>query len=252
MASWSKNRKLIYGGSTIIIIAGAIIIPAFLHFYKAPTCFDGAKNGNEQGTDCGGSCSRLCQNAFLSVNGAAWVRYEEVAPHLYNVAAYIVNPNTEGEASHVPYHIVLYDKDGVIITDRSGTVTLPPRRNTLAFQGAINVGKRIPAKALFEFTEAPNWHKRIDPLAKISIGDKSYTEDSYGSALSVTMNNKDVLPITNLSVYIVLYDKDGNALGFSKTVLDEIPANISAIAPFTWPLDRKGAVISIEVLPVQE
>jgi hypothetical protein len=236
MASWSKQRKLIYGGSTIIIIAGAIIIPAFLHFYKAPTCFDGAKNGNEQGTDY----------------GAAWVRYEEVAPHLYNVAAYIVNPNTEGEASHVPYHIILYDKDGVIITDRSGTVTLPPGRNTLAFQGAINVGKRIPAKALFEFTEAPNWHKRIDPLSMISIGDKNYTEDSYGSALSVTLNNKDILPITNLSVYVVLYDKDGNALGFSKTVLDEIPANGSAIAPFTWPLDRKGAVISKDVLPVQE
>jgi hypothetical protein len=122
----------------------------------------------------------------------------------------------------------------------------------LAFQGAINTGKRIPAKALFEFTAAPNWHKKADPLSKISIGDKNYSEDQSGSSLSVTLNNNDILPLDNVSVYTVLYDKDGNALGFSKTVLDEIPANGSALAPFTWPLDRNGKVISMEVLPVQE
>ncbi len=251
MASWSKNRKLIYGGSTAIVIFSIIVIPAFIHFYKPPTCFDGAQNGNEQGVDCGGSCERLCQGAFLSAS-VAWTRFEEVAPHLYNVAAYIVNPNTEGEASHVPYHIILYDKDGVIITDRSGTVTLPPHRNTLAFQGAINAGKRVPAKALFEFTAVPDWHKRADPLSKISIGSKSYIEDSGGSTMSVTLNNRDIYPLTNVSVYVALYDADGNALGFSKTVLDEISASGSSIAPFTWAIDRKGKVISTEVLPVQE
>jgi hypothetical protein len=209
------------------------------------------QNGDETGVDCGGSCSRLCQSAFLSAD-VAWTRFEEVAPQLYNVAAYIVNPNIDGEASDVPYHFVLYDKDGVIITDKSGVVTIPPHRNTLAFQGAINTGKRVPAKALFEFTAAPNWHKRADPLSKISIGEKNYSEDSSGSSLSVTLNNNDILPLDNVSVYTVLYDKDGNALGFSKTVLDEIPANGSALAPFTWPLDRNGKVISMEVLPVQE
>jgi hypothetical protein len=58
--------------------------------------------------------------------------------------------------------------------------------------------------------------------------------------------------LDNVSVYVVLYDKDSNALGFSKTSVDEIPANGSSIAPFTWPLDRNGGVISIEVLPVEE
>ena len=250
--SWSKNRKSIYGGAVIAVIVLLIGVPSFKYFYRAPTCFDGKQNGNETGPDCGGSCSRLCQSAFLSVKGADWTRFEEVAPHVYNIAAYIVNPNTEGEALNAPYHIILYDNDGVIITDRTGTVTLPPHRNTLAFQGAINVDKRIPAKALFEFTAAPNWHARKDPLAKLSVTNKDYTEDSSGSSLSATINNNDILPLDNVSVYAVLYDKDGNAIGFSKTVLDEIPANGSAIAPFTWDVNRNGKVISIEVLPVQE
>ena len=140
----------------------------------------------------------------------------------------------------------------MLITDTTGRVTLPPHRNTIAFQGAVNVGKRVPSKALFEFTAAPDWHKKKDVLAAIAVGDKKYAEDSLGSSLIVTLKNTSVYPIVNVGVYTVLYDKDNNALGFSKTFVDEIPPKGSALAPFTWPVDRKGAVISIEVLPVSE
>ncbi|MEK7610102.1 MAG: FxLYD domain-containing protein [Patescibacteria group bacterium] len=251
MSSWSKRRKKIYATIIVVFFVGVIVIPAFIIFYRAPTCFDGGQNGNEKGVDCGGSCQRLCQNSFLSPS-LAWTRFEEVAPSLYNIAAYIVNPNIEGEAINVPYHLVLYDDRGVLITDTNGLVTLPPHRNTLAFQGAVNVGKRIPAKALFEFTAEPNWHKRVDSLSSMAIGKKNYTEDDAGSALTVNVKNVSVYPLTNISIYVVLYDKNGNALGFSKTLIDEIPPKGSMIAPFTWPLNRQGKVISIEVLPVVE
>ncbi len=251
MSSWSKRRKTLYATVITIIVVGAVIVPAFLIFYKAPTCSDGIKNGNEQGVDCGGSCQRLCQSSFLAPS-LAWTRFEEVAPSLYNLAAYIVNPNTEAEAHSVPYHIALYDDRGVIITDTNDVVTLPPHRNTIAFQGAINAGKRIPTKALFEFTSAPNWYKHKDQLAAIVVGEKKYIEDESGSSLTVNLKNTSVYSLVNISVYAVLYGKDGNALGFSKTVLDEIPPQGSVIAPFTWPIDRHGSVISIEVLPVAE
>lgn len=251
MSSWSQRRKSVYALIVGIIIVGAIIVPGFLYFYHAPTCSDGVRNSNEQGVDCGGRCQRLCQSSFLAPS-LAWTRFEEVAPSLYNLAAYIVNPNIDAEAINVPYHIALYDNRGVLITDTTGFVTLPAQRNTIAFQGAINVSKRIPAKALFEFTASPDWHKKKDGLSAIAIGEKKYLEDEIGSSLTVVMKNTSVQPLINIGVYVVLYDKDGNALGFSKTSLDEIPAQGSTIAPFTWPINRKGAVISIEVLPVAE
>jgi hypothetical protein len=251
MSSWSKRRKLIYSLVTLIVIAGAVGLPLFLLFYDRPTCSDGVMNGREQGVDCGGSCERLCQSSFLAPS-LAWTRFEEIAPSLYNLAAYIVNPNTDAEALNVPYHIALYDNRGVIITDTNGVVTLPPHRNTIAFQSAINVGERIPAKALFEFTAPPNWNKKKDSLSAVSIGEKKYLEDNLGSSLTVSMRNTSVYPLYNVAVYAVLYDKDGNALGFSKTILDEIPPQQSVLAPFTWPINRQGKVISIEVLPVQE
>jgi hypothetical protein len=251
MASWSQRRKLLYGGITVVVLAAAVFLPAFFFFYKAPTCFDGARNGDETGVDCGGSCQRFCPSAFLAPN-VAWTRLEQVAPGLYNVAAYIINPNPKAGASAVPYHVIIYDNAGIEITEYDGTVTLPPQRNTLAFNGAVSTGKRIPAKALFQFTASPDWVVRIDPLTAISVGDKKYSEDSSSASLSVTLKNTGVDPLGHMSVYAVLYDKDGNALGFSKTILDGISGQSSVVAPFTWPTSWNGSVISIEVLPVAE
>ncbi|MBU6427043.1 FxLYD domain-containing protein [Patescibacteria group bacterium] len=251
MVSWAKQRKLLYGGGVIIILLVAIAVPAWKVFYKAPSCFDGIKDGNETGVDCGGSCVKLCPSAFLTPV-TDWTRFEEVAPGLYNIATYIENPNIDGEAFGVPYHVQLYDNRGVLIVEYDGTVTLPPHRNVLAFQGAVNTGQRVPSKALFEFTGIPNWHKQADRLVYLSVTDKQYREDETGSALTATLKNNGVLPVGRISVYVVLYDKNNNAIGFSKTIIDSIAAGATVTAPFTWPVDRHGAVVSIEVLPVAE
>jgi len=251
MSSWSKRRKSLYALVVLVLAIVVIGIPVFYFFYKAPTCTDGIRNGNEQGVDCGGSCQKLCQTSFLAPS-LAWTRIEQIAPGLYNIAAYIVNPNIDAEALNVPYHVSLYDDRGVLITDAYGTVTLPPHRNTLAFQGAIDVDKPSVVKALFEFTSPPDWYKKKDGLSAIAVGEKKYLEDELGSSLTVVMKNTSVYPLSDIGVYAILYDKDGNALGFSKTLLDEIPAQGSSLAPFTWPVNRKGAVISIEILPVAE
>jgi hypothetical protein len=251
MASWSRRRRFFYTSVILLILLGAVGVPAFLILYEKPTCFDAIMNGTEQGVDCGGKCARICASAFLPPQ-VAWTRFELVAPNMYNVAAYIVNPNTDAEAKNVPYHIAMYDSKGVLITDFKGTMTLPPHRNTLAFRGALAIGNRVPARALFEFTGAPDWIKKADSLSRITVENKEYKEEGTGSSLLVTLKNNDVRPVGRMTVHVVLYDAAGNALGFSKTVVDEIGAGQTTIAPFTWPATHDGKVISIEVLPVAE
>lgn len=251
MSSWAKRRKTIYSSTILILVVCVIGIPAFLLLYKPPTCTDGIINGSERGVDCGGSCPRLCQDDFLSPI-VAWTRFEELAPKLYNVAAYIINPNIEGEAVDVPYKMYVYDAKGLLITELTGKVTLPPHRNTLAYKSAINVGERIPAKVSFEFTDLPDWTKTYDSLGPLVIGEKKYDEDSSGSYLTVKMKNSSIKSLDKMAVYVVLYNIEGNALGFSKTYVDSIKGEGSADASFTWPVYRGGSVISIEVLPVAE
>jgi hypothetical protein len=249
MSSWSKRRKSLYALVAIVVLVGAVGVPAFRFFYKAPSCFDGVKNGDEQGIDCGGSCQKLCASAFIPVT-VAWTRFEQVIPGEYNVGAYLINPNTDGGAKGVPYHFVLYDQSGVPVSDTKGTVTIPPHRNTLAFQAAVSTAESVPVRAFFEFTAPPDWIKENDTLAPLQIADKNLTT-GVGTSLAVTLHNSAVVPLDHLDVYAVLYDKDGNTLDFSKTIVDRVPAQGDSIAPFTWPAVHSN-VISIEVLPVAE
>lgn len=229
-----------------------IIIAVFFSiFYKAPTCSDGIKNGSEQAVDCGGSCRKLCQSAFLPAK-IAWGggKFEKIADGLYNVASYIVNPNTNGAALNVPYKFTLFDNQGVLITERQGTITIPAHRNTMAFESSLNVGKRTPAKATFEFLSSPEWFKSHDNLNGLVIIDKNYIEDEKSSSLEVTLENKSLYPYKNITVSAILYDINANAIGFSRTQVDILnPNGGREVAPFTWPFGRQNRVVSIETLP---
>lgn len=249
--TWSKRRKILYASIVLLLLVGAVGVPLFLKLYKPATCFDGVRNGKEIGVDCDGACEKLCPSSFMPAS-VSWTRFEQVAPGLYNVAAYIVNPNTNAEADDVPYRIILYDRSGVPIAEVSGKLTLPPHRNTLAFVGALSVNKSVPVKASFEFLAEPQWYKKADTLKSLIVVDKQYEENRIGSSLRVQLANSGVTALGPLSVYAILYDKDKNALGFSKTIVDEIPAQGSNMAPFTWPINHQGKVISQEVLPVAQ
>lgn len=251
MASWSARRKFSYAFVLIITVIIFIAVPFFYFFYRAPTCFDGKNNGNELGIDCGGSCSRLCQSAFLPPR-IEWggAKIEKIADGLYNVAAYIVNPNINGGAIDVPYKISLYDKEGFPITEREGKINLYARRNSLAFQTAINTDEKIPTKATFEFTKTPVWFKSNDTLGGLSVIDRKYAEDRDSSSLEVILENRSLLNYKDVRIGVVLYDQIGNVIGFSQTVIDEIAGKGGReIAPYTWPINRNGMVTTIEVIP---
>ena len=261
MATWSTKRRWSYISILTFIILVLIVIPGFFTFYKSPTCFDGVQNEGEFGIDCGGPCQKLCQSAFLPAK-ILWSDSEVIAPGTYNLAAYIQNPNIYGVAVNVPYTFSFFDDQGVLITQVHGTMVSPPNRDTLAFAGAVKVGARIPAKngVTFTFDRDPIWIKAFDSLGNISIGTPEYKENSVtssaasqggvGAYLQVPIGNRALVPYTGVTVFAVLYDRNGNHVGFSKTYLDEIPAASEKIAPFTWPYSFAGSVASEEILPV--
>lgn len=252
MATWASRRKTVFALIFILVIVIPAGYVAFRTLYKAPTCFDLKQNGDEFGIDCGGSCVKLCQSAFLPPR-IQWggAKLEKIADGVYNTASYIVNPNITGAAINVPYKMSLYDKEGILIVERHGKVTLYPHRNSLAFQPSIKTDLRVPSKATFEFTSMPVWFKSNDELGGISVIDKKYTEDENGSSLEVYLENKTLYDYKDVVVAAILSDEEGNVIGFSQTNLDKISAkNGREVAPFTWPLNHNGKVTTIEVLPI--
>ena len=73
-------------------------------FHKTPTCFDGVKNQNEKGLDCGGVCTRIC-SGDISTPIVMWQRVFQVTPGVYSAVAYIQNPNVLNR----PYKVLAND-----------------------------------------------------------------------------------------------------------------------------------------------
>ncbi len=256
MGSWSSRRRFFIVGGLLLVFLGVIAAVYFSFIYKEPSCFDKIKNGDEQAIDCGGSCVRLCQSFYIPAK-IAWGggKAEKISDGYYNVAAVVVNPNTNAAAVNVPYKFALYDSRGILIAERKGTLFIPAHRDILVFQPAIDVGQRTPTKVTFEFLSPPVWFKSHDTLEGISIVDKQYDEDQDNSSLQVTLENRSLVPYKNITTGVVLYDKEKNAIGFSRTQIDVINPKGEGIsnreiAPFTWPVGRGGKVVSIEALPV--
>ena len=253
MASWSGKRKTIYGFIVILGLLILVAIPLFLILYKAPSCSDGKMNGNENGIDCGGSCLKLCQSAFLTPK-ILWggTKFERIAKGIYNASSYIENNNIYGASNNIPYKMSFYDASGLLIADRIGYLNIPPHRNVLAFETNINTKERVPIKATFEFLKSALWFKSHDRLDSLSILKKDYTETDDSSSVNVVLENRGLIPYQNIVLYVVLYDINQNVIGFSRTEVDEVKPKGRENAVFTWPFNRSGQVTSIEVLPFIE
>jgi len=252
MATWSSRRKFIYAIIAMLLAAVLIGFPAWKILYVPPSCVDNKWNGDEQGVDCGGSCTKVCQNSFLPLPVPSWVRFKEVIPNTYNVAAYIVNPNPKAGAKKVPYTLELIDKNGLPLTSMTGHFDIAPGRNTVVFAGPFALKTEAPARATLTINQDPLWYIGNDPLPTLLVSDKNYTEASTTSSLSVTLKNTGALAIPALNVYAILNNVAGNVIDFSRTSIDGINPGGTANAPFTWPYSHDGKVISIEVISMPE
>jgi hypothetical protein len=246
MASWSTRRK--YGYFFGFIFVGAIVfgLPSYFLFYKAPSCFDGLQNGSERGVDCGGACARLCPADYAPAR-VLWSHSVKIVPGIYNSLAYAQNPNNGVEAKSVSYLFKLYDDQGILVAERAGYAFIPAGQKFPIFEGAIMTGNRVPARTTFEFTALPNWTPGT-ALTKLRVLDTTLDQSAKPSAQVTIQNDAVNQSFSNVTAFIVLYDKDDNRVSFSKTLIDSIAAGDKATLFYTWPETFSVNVVRTEVL----
>ncbi len=244
--SWSKRRKFLY--STVITVVGAVLILwLYIAFFTAtPTCFDGKFNTGETGIDCGGSCALLCREQSRSPV-VRWSRIFEVAPGTYTAAAYVENPNIGAAARGVRYSFQLFDQQNLLVTERTGTIDIPPVQTVPFVDPNINVGNRVPVRALFSFSEEPVWY-RTEGLPTLRVGNQYLAPDA--SKLSATITNESIQNADKVTVAVVLFDSEGVARAASRSIIARIPRKGSQEVTFTWPGGVSDIVrAEITVLP---
>lgn len=202
-------------------------------FTTPPTCFDAKQNGNEQGLDCGGSCTLLCAHQAGQPT-VAWSRSFLTASSTYTAAAYVQNSNVGAAARNVAYSFQMFDADNRLIIEHDGVMDLPPLATIPIVEPNINLGSRIPVRTLFAFSDLPTWRTVAeDTIPRITISGQQLAPD--GTRLSMTLVNDTVRDAKNITVVGVLFDAKGVAVAASKSLLPLLARKSSQTVVLTWP-----------------
>ena len=90
--SWAARRRVVV---ILVLTLAVILFSVFTYhftFYSAPTCFDGVKDQNEVGIDCGGVCTYLC-SIQVQEPSVRFVLPLENGSGRTDIVAYLDNPN---------------------------------------------------------------------------------------------------------------------------------------------------------------
>jgi hypothetical protein len=243
--AWRERKQALYF-ILFAAIVSAVIAGIVWYFWPAPTCFDGRKNGGEEGIDCGGPCTPCLKDVKdISV---LWVRFFKNRENSYDVAALIENPNLFGGIPSLGYKFELYDANNIPIAERKGSTFINPGERQIIFESDIDVGNRDLYRVYIEFDQQKNWKYIEKEKSFLSVIKKDFINFPF-PRLSSEIRNDSLFDVRDVFVNAVLYDDGGNAIGVSSTKIDLIKADSSQSADFTWPQPLDKAPASIEILP---
>lgn len=256
----------------VVLFLTAISFLIFWKFwYSAPTCFDGVKNNDESGIDCGGSCSLVCRAEVIQPIIRWDPRLFEILPGIWSSLVYVENPNIDSEAVYVPYTLTIYDEQNDILIKREGATVLPKNKTVGIFDGSIIMpeGKK-PRRAIFELGKNIVWNKRISSEGKIKITHTPLLRLQSAPRVEANVKNEDIKDLKNIELVIAIFDGQDNAIAASRTFLENLKKGESESVFFTWPrpfelgsrvcerpsnvmllLDKSGSMTSVSQDPPQ-
>jgi hypothetical protein len=210
---------------------------------------DNKQNQNEEGIDCGGTCTYLCTPSQQEPS-VQFVRALSPVPGRTDVIAYIDNPNAASAANDLHFTIELYSPTNTVIAKKEETVDLPPNSTVPVFVPNFFSGSQEVARAFITFdTPQHLWYRYQEkrPLPKVS---GVQIDQSGMPRITATAQNPSAVPMTNIVFVATVFGNDGNAIAASRTIAPAIPAQGTAPLVFTWPAPFSQGVSRVEVVPI--
>jgi len=248
--SWSARRQLLYICMILLFLGAVSAYPIYAIFIRhTPTCSDGIQNQSEVGVDCGGVCPRACLDQVVPQPLIEWSRPFPVSGSIYNLVAYIQNPNVDYVGSPTRYLFKVFDKDNMLIGVAENTIALPPTHTFAVFEQGFNAGKRTVDHVTFEFVNDVVWFKYRGQPTDLNVSDEVLANASSTPRLDAVVKNKTTNVYKNIEVIALLYDADGNAVQASRTYIPILADNNGQNVTFTWPTAFDRGIATIEVIP---
>ncbi len=248
--TWAARRQLLYFFYLLVVVGGIAFIVIRNATHVEPTCYDGKRNGDEVGIDCGGACTFYCRDE-LQEPKVRWTRFFEIAPGVVHAVAYIEHSYPTAAAKNASYTFYLYDEKNNLITARNGVTYLGPMGRSAIVETLIPVGSSVPAFPRIAFSDTIPWEKIPAVFSQVVIKTDRTLLESFneGTRLTATLDNQSRITFDDIDVVAILYDKSDNAIAVSKSVLSQLGAQESVTVYFTWPTPLTKDVVRVEVIP---
>ena len=249
--SWGTTRRNTVLFTLLLFIVVPVGAIAFILFYEPPNCFDGRQNGEETGIDCGGTCQLLCTEQVVQPV-VLWERSFKVSNGIYNLLAYVENPNPTAFLQDAQYVFKIYNEDQVMIGERPGTVSIAPKSARPIIQSNIQTFEQVPVRTTFEFVGELVYEQTEPKDSLILIKDESIENETTSPRIKAKIQNISLQTVKKIDVVALVYDVFDNVLGTSSTYVDTLnPEEIKDIV-FTWPQSFSDEVGRIELIPIYD
>lgn len=268
---WASRRKHLYLLVVVLFLTVASSFVFWRFWYEAPSCFDGKKNGDEMGVDCGGSCTLLCKAGVLAPVSRWDPRLFEVTPGVWSVLTYVENQNIQAMATYAPYTFHIYDETNKLILTREGATILPSHKTVGIFEGNLTFESGLkPKRAVFEFNDGLVWTNEEDQDVKLEINHSPLLRLESTPRVEAKVSNKGPKRLKNIELVVAVFDGADNAIAASRTFIEQLDRNEAVDVFFTWPrpfnlgskmceqpanvallLDRSGSMASLGTKPPQ-
>lgn len=213
------------------------------------TCFDGQKNGDESGIDCGGECVRVCLDTITPLEVIRTELYEGTE-FTFNVLTYVRNRNENVTGYDIPFTTTLTHREsGEVIDVIEDTFTTDTREEIILFSGHLVADHSVPVM-VETILEEGSWEKgdRNRHTLKTLGNDLGFSEQ--GTRLEATLENTSLDAYSNVEVIAFLYDGT-EVRNISRTNIEYIGGGNSKSLIFTWPKNYEGAVTHSDVRVIQ-
>jgi hypothetical protein len=241
--TWSQKRKLTYGFIFSLLLLGIVALIVVPMITRAPSCADLKQNGDEKGI--------LYCPSEISPIIVLYARSFPVTGSTYNAVASIENQNVRAITKEISYIFKLYDKENVLITERTGKTFIGSNSRSAIFEPALQVGNRIPLYTRFYFTSTPQWLRATDDQMKtlVRVENKKIETLETTPFVSAEIVNTSLATVSRTPVIAIVSDSGGNAIGASRTLVDELPPDEMEEVFFTWQQPFVDQNITVEIIP---
>lgn len=249
--SWGTSRRNTVLFILLIIVIVPIAIVSFVIFYEPPTCFDNKQNGNESGVDCGGTCELLCTNQ-VTKPVVLWERAFRVSDGVYNLLAYVENPNPTAFVRDAQYVFKIYNEDNVLIGEKTGSFDIAPKSARPVIENNIQTFQQTPSRVTFSIIGELVYEQTEPKDSLVIIKDEFIENESKSPRVKAKIQNISLNTIKDIDVVVIIYDVFDNVLGTSSTYVNQLSSEESKDIVFTWPQPFSDEVSRIELIPLYD